>query len=137
MEPARVKHRVYAYLNNRQFKALSEAAGEGRGAFAQFVREAVEEKLDRDKALRSVSQARDELSSLLEEMRLEFGQTRKDLVEDNQRGLERIRMDVGKSMRKSEEMQKTFILMLGQHVSSQPSKPKSRRDDDGPMPIPS
>lgn len=124
------------YLKDKDYEEVVDTAESSGSSFSVFVRQSVLEKLDREKALASLLQAREELSDLVDEMRIEFGQTRKDLVEDNQRGLERIRMDVGKSMRKSEEMQKLFLTLLGKEVSSQPPKPRPRRDDDGPMPIP-
>ena len=105
-------HRIYAYLNDREFSALTDAADPGRGGLAKFVREAVQEKLDRDRALENSHQVKDELASLVDELRDEIGRVRKDVAEDTQRSLALIREDAAKSLRKTEEMQKTFVLAL-------------------------
>lgn len=124
------------YLKDKDYDEVVDMAESSGSSFSVFVRQAVLEKMDRERALATLFKAKDELSSLIEEMRLELGRTRRDLVEDNQVGLEKIQADVNKSLRKNEEMQKTFILLLGKQVSSQPANPRPRRNDDGPMPIP-
>lgn len=130
-------NRIYAYLNDREYAALTDAAEPGRGGLAKFVREAVQEKLDRDRALESSYQVKEELGDLVEVLRDEIAQMRRTVADDAQRSMALIREDVGKSIRKTEEYQKTFLVALGGTLKAQvPANASSRRDDDGPRAIP-
>lgn len=108
------------------------------GTFSDFIRQAVVEKLGREQAVDRLEKAKEDLESLVDEMRAEIGRTRKDLMDDNHRGLELIRQDIGRSMKKNEEMNKTFVMLLGgQAAPASPRAPRpSSRNDDAPMQIP-
>lgn len=137
MEPLSVMSRIYAYLNEREYAAAVDAAEPGRGGLAKFVREAVQEKIDRDRATEAANQVKEELASLVEQMREEVLRMRQDLAQDTQRHLALIREDANKSLRKSEESQKVFLQFLGGSLAAPDrSKSPNRRDDDGPPAIP-
>lgn len=129
--------RAYFYIDRKTHQALAREVAARGGSLSEFVREAVQEKLDRDRALENSHQVKDELADLVDELRAEIGRVRREVAEDTQRSMALIREDVGKSIRKSEESQKTFLQFLGGSLKAPtPAKTPSRRDDDGPRAIP-
>lgn len=129
--------RAYFYIDSKDHQALArEVRGMG-GSLSEFVREAVQEKLERDRAVQNAHQVREELSSLVEQMREEVLRMRQDLAQDTQRHLTLIREDANKSLRKSAEAQNVFLKFLGGSLAGpEATKSPSRRDDDGPPAIP-
>lgn len=129
--------RAYFYIDRKTHQALAREVAAKGGSLSEFVREAVQEKLDRDRALENSHQVKDELADLVDELRAEIAQMRRTVADDAQRSMALIREDVGKSIRKTEEYQKTFLVALGGTLKAQvPAKASSRRDDDGPRAIP-
>lgn len=129
-------------LHPDDHKAVSKIVRGNATTFSDFIRQAVIEKLGREHAVARMELASEQLASLVQDMRMEFGRTRKDLMDDQQRGIELMRQDIGKSMKKNEEMNKTFVMMLGGQVApATPAAPQQRprgpgRSDDAPMKIP-
>lgn len=129
--------RTYFYLGKPERQALAKAVKAKGGSTSEFVRLAVQEKIDRDSALEDANQVKDELTSLVDELRDEISRVRRDVQEDTQRGIALIREDAARSMRKTEEMQKTFVMALAGNLAQEtPAIKSSRRDDDGPRAIP-
>jgi hypothetical protein len=127
--------RCYFYLNDVDHKAILRNL-EGKSAgFSEFVRQALVEKLDREAVIGHAAQAREDLDALVRELRQEIGRTRRDLMDDHARGLELVRQEVAKSMKKNEELQKAFVMALA--GQAQPTKPsRAAPSEDGPMRIP-
>lgn len=127
--------RSYFYLNDAEHNAVHAAIAAKDVKFSEFARQAVAEKLDRHAVLAQVAQVQAELSALVLELRQEVGRLRRELMDDHTRGLELIRQDVARSLKKNEELQKTFVLALA--GQAQPTKPsRAAPSEDGPMRIP-
>lgn len=129
--------RAYFYLSERERDNAINFAGEAGFSFSEFMRDALAEKINRELLVGQVMKVREELSELVLEMRTEVARTRKDLMDDNQRGIELVRQDIAKSMKKNEEMTKTFVMQLAgiEPRAEKPSKP-SKHNEDSPMRIP-
>lgn len=123
-------------IHPKDHEAVSLLVKGTASSFSDFIRQAVAEKLARDQSVSKIELASKQLESLVQEIRVEFGRTRKDLMDDSQRGLELMRQDIGKSMKKNEELNKTFVMMLGGQVTPQPRQKSTASDDDAPMKIP-
>ena len=119
-----------------EYRALAEAAKTSGMSASAFVRVAVSEKQHRTAARAEVASAGVDLGELVRELRQEVGRLRRDLMDDNARGLELIRQEVVRSLKKNEELQKAFVLALAGQTAppSKPSRPAP--PDDGPMRIP-
>ena len=127
--------RCYFYLNDVDHKAILRKLEGEKVGFSEFVREALVEKLDREAVIGHAAQVREELDALVRELRQEIGRTRRDLMDDHARGLELVRQEIAKSMKKNEELQKTFVMALA--GQAQPTKPsRAAPSEDGPMRIP-
>lgn len=127
--------RSYFYMTAKDQRELSQALDESGAKLSAFVRDAVREKLDREQVLAQVAQTKTELAQLVQELREEVGRTRRDLMDDSQRSQALMREDLGKSIKKNEELVKTFVLLLGGQQPSKPTKP--RPGEDGlPRPVP-
>lgn len=124
-------------VQTRVHVAMCQAADAAGVAVSEFVRIAIAEKLDRELLVGQVSEVRNELGELVEVIRTEIARTRKDLMDDNQRGMELVRQDIAKSMKKNEEMTKTFVMQLAgiEPRADKPAKP-GKHNDDSPMRIP-
>lgn len=122
-------------IDPQYHQAVADAIRGSNASFSDFVRQAVMEKLGRHRVMGQLEKTRDEVDDLLKQLRVEVGRARKDLIEDNQRGIELIREDIGRSMRKNEEMNKTFLVMLAGHGDQKPKRPPGR-NDEAPMRIP-
>lgn len=127
--------RCYFYLNDMDHKAILRKLEGEKFGFSEFVREALVEKLDREAVIGHATQVREDLDALVRELRQEIGRTRRDLMDDHARGLELVRQEVAKSMKKNEELQKAFVMALA--GQAQPTKPsRAAPSEDGPMRIP-
>lgn len=127
--------RCYFYLNDVDHKAILRKLEGEKVGFSEFVRQALVEKLDREAVIGHATQVREDLDALVRELRQEIGRTRRDLMDDHARGLELVRQEVGKSMKKNEELQKAFVMALA--GQAQPTKPsRAAPSEDGPMRIP-
>ena len=129
--------RATFYLSERERDNAIDLASEAGVSFSEFMRDALAEKINRELLVGQVTKVREELSELVLEMRTEIARTRKDLLDDNQRGIELVRQDIAKSMKKNEEMTKTFVMQLAgiEPRADKPTKP-SKHSDDSPMRIP-
>ena len=121
----------------RDHVAMCHAADAAGIAASEFVRIAVAEKLGRELLVDQVSQVRNDLGELVKELRLEIARTRKDLMDDSQRCIELLRQDIAKSMKKNEELNKTFVMQLAgiEPRHEKPSRP-TKPSDEPPMRIP-
>ena len=120
----------------REHQAMSRAAEAIGITASEFARQAMAEKQVRTAVLEHIENARTELETLVRELREETGRIRRDLMDDQQRGLELMRQEIAKSMKKNEELQKTFVMALaGQSAPPKPSRP-ARPSGDGPKVIP-
>ena len=123
-------------MSVREHQAISRAAEIIGITASEFARQAMTEKQVRNAVLEHIENARTELEVLVRELREETGRIRRDLMDDQQRGLELMRQEIAKSMKKNEELQKTFVMAL----AGQPARPKpsgaARPSGDGPMAIP-
>jgi len=134
--------RTYFYIPESDHRAATRAVEAAGLSFSEFVRQALVEKLDRDQVIAQVVQARQELTNLVHDLRGEVGRLRTDLMDDQRRGTELLRQDAHASLKKNEELLKTFVLMLGGQgpaaSASTPRKPNSPRpaDDSAPMRVP-
>lgn len=127
--------RCYFYLNDVDHKAILRKLEGEKVGFSEFVRQALVEKLDREAVIGHATQVREDLDALVRELRQEIGRTRRDLMDDHARGLELVRQEVAKSMKKNEELQKAFVMALA--GQAQPSKSsRAAPSEDGPMRIP-
>ena len=126
--------RAYFYISERDRDNAIDLAGEAGVSFSEFVRLALSEKINRELLVGQVTKVREELSELVLEMRTEIARTRKDLMDDNQRGIELVRQDIAKSMKKNEEMTKTFVMQLAgiETRADKPAKP-SKHGDESPL----
>lgn len=129
--------RAYFYISERDRDKAIDLAGEAEVSFSEFVRVALSEKMNREVLVAQVTKVREELSELVLEMRTEIARTRKDLMDDNQRGMELVRQDIARSMKKNEELAKAFVMQLAgiEPRSDKHAKP-SKHSDDSPMPVP-
>lgn len=119
--------RAYFYIDDKDYKAVSSKLASSGVAFSEFARQAVQEKMDREQIVGQVVVMRNELAGLVNDFRSEIARTRKDLMDDSQRGLELMRQDIGKSMKKNEELNKTFVMMLGGQASTEQASPVSMK----------
>jgi len=128
--------RSYFYLNDADYKAVHAAISAKQLPFSEFARQAISEKLDRQAVLQHTTQVQEDLDAVIAELRQEVGRLRRELMDDNARGLELIRQEVVRSLKKNEELQKAFVLALAGQTTppSKPSRPSP--PDDGPMRIP-
>lgn len=129
--------RTYFYLPASDHRALAAHVEKSGVSASDYVRQAVQEKLDRDALMAQVTRTREELAELLTEIRAEASRARREQLDENRRGLEQMREEASKSLRKNEEMTKTFVLALGGIATSTPPKTRpSAFDGDGPMRVP-
>lgn len=118
-----------------EYQAMTRSAKAAGVSASAFVRAAIAEKQDRAAAHAQVLAATADLDGLVRELRQEVGRLRRELMDDHTRGLELIRQDVARSLKKNEELQKTFVLALaGQTQPTKPTRPGP--SEDGPMRIP-
>lgn len=140
--------RAIFYIDERDRDNAERTAQDEGVPFSVFVRQAVLEKLDRQLIVGQATQMRSDLAALVDEFRSEVARTRRDVMDDQQRGVDLVREaidksmkknegDIGKSLRKNEEMNKTFLMMLtnatagGKPSRAQP-QPASQPWDDAP-----
>lgn len=126
--------RATFYLSERERDNAIDLASEAGVSFSEFMRDALAEKINRELLVGQVTKVREELSELVLEMRTEIARTRKDLLDDNQRGIELVRQDIAKSMKKNEEMTKTFVMQLAgiEPRAEKPAK-SSKHGDESPL----
>lgn len=86
--------------------ALAEGAGV---SFSEFVRQALAEKADRQRAIASVNSIRAELSDLLADIRQENVRSRRELSDDATKLMTT-------SLRKNEELTKTLVMELARSL---------------------
>lgn len=113
--------RITTNLSDRQYKAMKPLLEPGHGGLAKFVREAIQEKVDRDLVLEHVERMQGDLDDLLMELRAEKGKMLGALMESNKREVNRMRDDLTTSLRKNEEMQKAFLLRLAGALINKPA----------------
>ena len=127
--------RTYFYLADADHKLVARTVASSGVSFSEFVRQAVIEKMDREQVVGQVVQVRQELTSLINDLRADVGRLRTDLMDDQQRGVDLLREDASKSLKKNEELIKLFVLHLGGQ-SAPPTKSPRARDDGAPMRVP-
>ena len=113
----------------------AEGVAPGAVPGGALVRPNIIEKMDREQVVGQVVQVRQELTSLINDLRADVGRLRTDLMDDQQRGVDLLREDASKSLKKNEELIKLFVLHLGGQ-SAPPTKSPRARDDGAPMRVP-
>ena len=113
--------RVHFYFNDtdhRQFQSFLSEQGIG---ISEFVRNAVKEKMDRDRIGANVDLARETLEDLADQLRGEMARMRKDVLDDHQRTAALLTEENRASHEKNELLFKAFVRTLAGTEAPRPS----------------
>lgn len=128
--------RAYYYIPDRDLSRLHEAAdGNGQG-LSEFVRQAVVEKIDRNEVGRQMAEASGQLAGLLHEWRSEVGRIRQNLMTDQARSLDLMHQQIDKSLKRNEEMTKSFVMTLTRVLTDGGGAGPVPHGDHLPMQVP-
>lgn len=127
--------RVNFYLPAKDLRSLQSFVSEGGLKQSVFVRDAVKEKIDRDRIGANVETARDAMEEILESLRYEMARMRTDVIEDAQRTAALLREENQLSNARNEQLLQAFVRKLAglEEPTAQPPAKASR----GPLPNPS
>lgn len=126
---------VRFFIDERDHKHARATAKQRGVPFSELVRDALLEKIERDRVLDAVSEVRNELDGLLSSLRDEQQRSRRELAEDAGRHLEQQRKDSAASYRKQEELTKLLISEIAKRFGGGgplPGQRSTHYDPDSP-----
>ena len=131
MESKENMKRCEFLIDHSDHKAVVSFVRGSGSTFSDFLRQAVAEKLTREKSIMRLEKIEADLQERADEFRTEIARLRKDLLDDSRRSQELLRADAQMSHKKTQEMTKSFVLWIGgQEAQATPSikSPPAPRD---------
>lgn len=117
--------RAYFYIHANDHRSLNAFLKSSGRNLSEFARDAIAEKLDRDRVTSNLDAARDAMEDVVEQLRVEMARMRKDVLEDSRRTAALLQEENQQSLKKNEQLYEAFIRALGRAEPAPPNPSKS------------
>lgn len=123
--------RIEFRMEGRSFETVEAMARSRNTSVSDLIREALMEKVERERVLSDLNEIRSEIDGLVSLIREEGTRSRRELAEDAVRLLELQRKDMAGSLKRNDEMIKTFVQYVASHEGKRERQEKSDSTSNG------